>query len=103
MSHAARLLAQHQHEHRSRIVMHIQTGGRPGEVGGAKVGPLAIFATFLGLFIWGWLHSSRTPDGAWLLALIAAALGIWGIVGGIRHRNARNEYLRKRDREGVRQ
>lgn len=73
------------------------------EQGGAKVGPLAIFASFVGLFLWGWTHSSRTPNGAWLLAVIVAAIGIRVIVAEVRHARAKHDWLREQDIKRVRE
>jgi hypothetical protein len=45
------------------------------EAGGVRYGVLLIVAC-LGLFGWGWTHSSSAPNGATLLAIVVLALAI---------------------------
>lgn len=65
-------LLRHQKAHRDHVVMHIQTGSRPGEAG--RISPWLLFpVTLSGLFFWGWTHSSARPNGATLLAILCLA------------------------------
>lgn len=61
------------------------TGPSPADAGSIRTG-LAFIVTLVGLFFWGWTHSSRSPNGATLLAiailgtavlLVSLGISIW--------------------------
>jgi hypothetical protein len=81
MQAAAANLLRHESEHRHQVIMHISTGGRP-EHGSVSLRALTYPVVGIGLFLWGWTHSSSWPNGATLFALLilAALVGLVLIV-----------------------
>lgn len=67
----------------------------PGQRGGIKVG-VAIIVAGVGLFLWGFSHGSRSPNGAWIaaVAIVGAVVLVLatGIVGYRRRERRDKEY-----------
>jgi hypothetical protein len=67
---------------------------------------LVLIAVGLGLFVWGWTHGSRTPNGAWLLAVaIVGTTVLIFATFGVRYRRGerRDAAYTKRMEAGMRQ
>lgn len=72
---------------------------RSRDAGGINVA-VAIIVGFVGLFLWGFAHESRTPNGAWVagVAMVGAvvlvlATGIAGYVRSERRNKARTDAI----------
>ncbi len=55
---------------------------RPRDVGGINVG-VALIVGFVGLFLWGFAHGSRTPDGAWVAAVAVVGAVVLLLATGV--------------------
>lgn len=79
---AGRQLMAHENAHRHDVIMHISTGGRP-ERGFVSLRLLVYPVVGVGLAFWGWTHSSSSPNGAtlWALLILSAIVGLAFVVG----------------------
>lgn len=77
----------------------------PAESGSIRLG-LAFIVTLVGLFFWGWTHSSSTPNGATLLAIAILGTAVLIVSLGIsswRRADRKASAYTKRLEPGIRQ
>ena len=68
---------------------------RAREVGGINVA-VAIIVAGVGLFLWGFAHGSRTPNGAWIAAVAIVGAFVLVLATGI------TNYVRREHRDAAR-
>lgn len=90
-----RLLNRHERSHGSATLLAVATDGRTER--GIVSRPLAFLISLVGLAGWGFTHASARPDGAWLLAVLVAAIGVMVLRKYLRHHSAKLERLAAQD------